>query len=421
MRAKGLIFLILGSILLSGCQPGLPDTVAQREEGATSPTAIMAQLTSTSTPTLLPPTNTPTATLTPTATATPNPLLFEATVWHSDPLIPILNYHRFLLDTASHSTGMRMRLSDFLSHLARLYDAGYTLITLDDLLSGNLIVPEGRRPLVLSIDDGYFADQLFLDEDGEPSPLTGIGVLYDFYQQHPDFGFEVPMFVNFGDKYYGNYFTGTWWVVMNGWEDDLAQAIVWGIEHGVIPYNHTYRHERLDLTQTIHIESVLSKHDQALRSYLARADRLDLVEEISNYIALPYGIWPADNPGIEALKSYTDPEGQPVRAIFEAGYEYRPTFALAPFSEGFDPMRLPRMAGIIASINFIVEQAETLPTAETCTLVFEDANQAPTIDQIKTAIMRSVTSNQCSEGLYIMEMGLFRVENGQVIEMSLSY
>jgi hypothetical protein len=410
MKMRSVYIILILSFLLLGCQAPPPITAAQSTQPIASPT-----------PTAITPTKTPTSTHTPTATATPIPLLVEATVWRSDPLIPILNYHRFVLDSTPESTGMKLRLSDFRSHLVRLYEAGYSLISLDDLLSGNLIVPEGRKPLVLSMDDAYFADQLFLDENGEPSLLTGIGVLFAFYQEYPDFGFDVPLFVNFGDKYYGNYFTGVWWIVMDGWEDDLGQAIVWGIENGVIPYNHTYTHVKLDITADAHIDWELSQHDLALRDYLERADRLDLVERINNYIALPYGIWPASKSGIEILTSYTDPEGRQVRGIFEAGYEYSPEYALAPFSEGFDPFRLPRMAGIGASINDIVSQADTLPSAETCPLFFEDANQPPAVEGVKQAILQAVVTGQCPEGVYIVDKVLFRVENGQISEITPSY
>jgi hypothetical protein len=166
-------------------------TKAQTAEGMPALTAAMMPATQTPQPSSTP---------IPTLTHTPQTTILEVTVWTKDPLIPILNYHRFLPDHYDQSTGMKMRLSDFKSHLQKLYDAGYSLILLDDLLSGNLNVPAGHRPLVLCIDDAYFADQLYLDDQGELSPLSGVGVLSAFSRERPEFGFAVAMFANFGDK-----------------------------------------------------------------------------------------------------------------------------------------------------------------------------------------------------------------------------
>ncbi len=153
------------------------------------------------------------------------------------------------------------------------------------------------------------------------------------------------MFANFGDKYYGNLFTGTWWYVANGWQENLAQTIAWGIEHNVYPYNHTWRHPHLDQLADNLIQPQLALNDEKLREYLALAGHPEFASNLSNYIALPYGSWPVSDKGIDQLTSYQNPEGDPVRAVFEAGYEYSP--ALPHF---FHPisliMHLPRMAAI---------------------------------------------------------------------------
>lgn len=287
----------------------------------------------------------------------------ESLVWDQNPIIPVLNYHRFLPDGYDQSTGMKRRLEDFDTDLQRLYDAGYTLISLDDLLSGNIDVPAGRRPLVLTIDDAWFADQLWLDESGEPSLSCGIGRLYQFYRNHPDFGFEVAMFANYGDKFYGNIYYHGWWYVGDGWQDDLAAAIVWGIEHGVMPYNHLYIHPRLDLTEYADIWPQAEANDQALRDLLALAGRPDLVKQVNNYIALPYGKWPINQGAIDHLLDYRDPEGRPVKAVFESGYEYMPKFSPAPWSADFNPYHIPRMAGMEISIDTLVQMASQFPVA----------------------------------------------------------
>jgi len=176
-------------------------------------------------------------------------------------------------------------LGDLKTDLQAFYDSGYSLISLDDLLNGNIRVPAGRRPLILTIDDAYFANQFALNDQGEVSELSAVGTIYHFSQVHPDFGFEIAMFANFGDKHYGSLFTGTWWYVAEGWQQALAQTIVWEIEHHVYPYNHTYRHPHLDQLADNQIQPQLALNDAKLREYLALAGHPEYASLLSNYVA----------------------------------------------------------------------------------------------------------------------------------------
>jgi len=324
-----------------------------------------------------------------------------------------LNYHRFTPNLWDKTSGMVRYLGDLKADLQAYYDSGYSLISLDDLLDGNIRVPEGRRPLILTIDDAYFANQLALNDRGEVSELSAVGAIYQFSQEHPDFGFEIAMFANFGDKHYGSFFTGTWWYVAEGWQQALAETIAWGIEHHVYPYNHTFRHPHLDQVADEVIQPQLAKNDAELREYLALAGHPEYADLLSNYVALPYGSWPVSDRGVDQLISYLDPEGDPLRAIFEAGYEYTPAFASPPFSDGFDPMHIPRMAGIPSVINLINENATSYPSAESCTLTLPSGS--PDIESITAAIDQSIASGLCPAGVYILEEGVFIARDGKVL------
>jgi len=310
-------------------------------------------------------------------------------------------------------------LGDLRNDLQAYYDANYSLISLDDLLSGDIRVPEGRRPLILTIDDAYFANQFALDEKEQVSSQTAVGVIYQFSQDHPDFGFEIGMFANFGDKHYGNLYTGTWWYEANGWELALAQTIVWGIEHHVYPYNHTFRHPHLDQLADMQIQPQLAMNDAALREYLAMAGHPEYASHLSNYIALPYGSAPCTENGRQLLRSYENPEGSPVRAVFEAGYEYQPTYATAPFSAGFDPMHLPRMAAIPSVIRLITKGASTFPAALSCELTVFSA--APDDEAILGAIQQQISDEACPEGVYILDQGIFIASNNSFTRYSPTY
>ena len=239
-QAKKLSILVIGIyfILLSGC--GLIPTPV--------PTA-----TATATATFLP-TNTaipPTPTI--TSTPTEVPFFVDATVWSGEVKAPILIYHYFGRDNEADIPTTWMRFEDFKKQIQILYDNGFSLVSLDDWLSGKFVVPEGRKPLILTIDDLWRADQIFIDENGNPSQYSGVGILWRFSQNHPDFGFAVSGFSNMGDKFFADTLLSSEQRYIrvsddnsNIWKDDLSKAMVWAIENGVQPYNHTYTHVMLD-------------------------------------------------------------------------------------------------------------------------------------------------------------------------------
>lgn len=397
-----ILFLSL-ALVVTSCQPGIGFEQAATTAPATVPPTDLP------TATWVP---SPTATSVPSPTQTPTPLSMKATVWVSDPVIPILNYHRFTPNLWDETSGMVRYIGDLKTDLQAFYDSGYSLISLDDLLNGNIRVPADRRPLILTIDDAYFANQLSLNEQGEASEFSAIGTIYQFSQLYPDFGFEIAMFANFGDKHFGNLFTGTWWYEAEGWQQALAETIAWGIEHNVYPYNHTYRHPHLDQLADAQIQPQLALNDQKFREYLTLAGHPEYASLLSNYIALPYGSSPATDKGKEQLTSYLDPEGDPVRAVFEAGYEHAPAFAAPPFSDKFDPMHFPRMAAIPSVIKLITETASTFPSAESCMLTLPTGS--PDVKSIMDAIQQSISSGLCPTGVYILEEGVFIARDGAV-------
>ena len=356
------------------------------------------------------PENTPTPEHVLTPTRLPAAKYVQVTVWRSDPYVPILNYHRFLPDEFPRSSGTKLRLSEFRQDLERLYEAGYSLVDLDDWLQGDLRLTAGRRPLILTFDDAYFADQLFLGEDGQPSRRTGIGELLAFSKEYPDFGFTVSLFANYGDKLYANIETPQWWVNGEGWEESLARTIAWGIEHHVMPYNHLYMHPRLDLTEFAHIRGQAELNDAELRRLLALIGRQDLVGRVENYIALPYGVWPTSEAGKNVLMTYEDPEGRAVRAIFEAGYEYSPRFVPPPYDPQFDRFHVARMAGIQRSINFIVERSVDVPLAEECQAGPYYSEEWLSTEMLGEILTDSVRSGACPPGIFALEQGLYRVD-----------
>ena len=361
------------------------------------------------------PSITPSPTPVPTSISSPQPQAFiNATVWEQDPLVPILQYHRFLPDTYKQSYPTKTLLRDFQSELQTLYDNDFVLVSLQDWIGGNLQVPAGRRPIIITIDDAFFADQIYLENDGQPSSNSGVGVLWEFSQQHPDFGFAASIFANMGDKVYGNIQRGNWYVNGPGWEDSLAKVIAWCIQHDVLPYNHMYTHPRLDLTRTDQIPWELEKNDQSMRTFLKLINELDLVNGLDNIVALPYSIWPPSQGGKEAILNYKNPEGKPLAAVLESGYYEDPHYLQPPYSPAYNPWHIPRIAAHIPAINYLVSQKAQFPTASTCRIGPVQPAQTSNNIYLMDQISKAIREDNCPEGVYSFARKLFRASSTQI-------
>ena len=122
---------------------------------------------------------------------------------------------------------------------------------------------------------------------------------------------------------------------------------------------------------------------------------------------------------MQQLTAYLNPEGKPVRAVFGAGYEYRPAFASPPFTAGFDPLHIPRMAAIPSVINLITHVATTFPIAESCALTLPAGKADP--QSISAAIQEAIANGSCPEGAYILDEGIFLAQGGAVSSYSSGY
>jgi hypothetical protein len=387
------------AVIVASPSPKQPPTVA-----TASPTIIPTQE-------LPSPTSTPI--VVPTQTTTPTPDIINALVWRDNLQVPVILYHRFLPVGAKESSKTKMRLEDFQDQIQALYDAGYSLVPMEKWLAGDISLPVGRRPLILTMDDLFFADQIYIEADGSPSIRSGLGLLWRFSQQHPDFGFSATLFFNLGDKYYGNKKTATWFLVSDGWQDALATAIVWCIEHNAMPYNHTYMHSSLDELDALGITDELRRNDLELRKFLKRAHREDLIPRLDNYIALPFGVWPATKGLTNYMFDYKDPEDKPVSAVFEAGYFYEERYLPAPFAPGFDRFHIPRITtNTRRSIEFLTNQRSRFPRTEHCNLGSIPQSMSNDPDMIKKLIHQAILLGNCPEGYYRVGNYFFEAKNG---------
>lgn len=396
MKTHYFSFLIsaLFTIILSACggqsQPALKPLLVRPQPSATllapSATATIA------------PAPTPASTDTPT----PQPFYITATVWSSDPIVPVLAYHQFQGGGISGAT--HLRLDDFKKELESLYQAGFVMIPLGRWLAGDLRVPAGKRPLIFTMDDLFYRNQIRFKSDGTIDPMTGLGTSYQFSQLHPDFGFSWALFSNLGDKPYLD-------------EKNpmlLANAIIWSIDHGALVYNHTYTHALLSQTSYDGIAWELSANDKRLNQLLTLAGRSDLIPKLGNIFALPFGVWPRDAAGENSMINYKNPSGVPMQAIMNIDYIYRPQYMLPPYSPKFNRLDLPRIVATVSAVDYFTKNAAKVPTAQTCKLGPLDPTRSSDTNYLADQIDQAIQNGSCPSGIYATDRFVFLAQGSAI-------
>lgn len=342
----------------------------------------------------------------PSPTPVPQQVTLVATVWSQEPLVPILLYHYFIPDEQDSKDFTQMRLGDFRAQLEALYDAGFSLVQVEEWLKGNMTAPEGRRPLAITLDDLFLSNQLEFDENGNPSLDSGLGVLWQFSQEHPDFGFEVMLFVNFGDKSYG---------VVNPQERRLKQAnaVVWCMENGARIYNHTFNHIDLQYSTPEELQTDLTLHDTYLHEILALVGREDMLPLFGNMLAVPYS-WPLTVQGYQVMQDYTTPEGVPMQAVFGSAYFKNAPPLPPPYTPGFDPYNIKRFEVNTDALNYLIKNQASFPAAQNCSLPNIDPNQTGEPDYLAGQIQSAVGSGACPSGAYVLSSFVFDASTSSI-------
>jgi peptidoglycan/xylan/chitin deacetylase (PgdA/CDA1 family) len=141
--------------------------------------------------------------------------------------IPILMYH--MIDEPKNW----ISLDGFKQQLSILYSQGFSTLAFTDFLNLDFSsIPTNRKPVILTFDDGW-SSQFDILENGSLNPNCALGVLEDFYKDHPNFGHNAIFFINF----YPTPFS-TKKNINYSWQNKLKILASMGYEIG----NHTYSH-----------------------------------------------------------------------------------------------------------------------------------------------------------------------------------
>ena len=302
------IILTTALILAVGCSSGNGSNPPSVEQ----PTEVPIAETFTVEPTLEP-------TVEPTLAPTAEPIDYSVTKPYEVGQIMILMYH-YLTDETTSSPYDRTR-EDFRNDLQTLYDRGFRLISMKDLIVNNITTPAGFTPVVITFDDGHNTAFSLIESNGEliPDPNCAVGIMQQFAAAHPDFGCSATFYVN-GDK---PPFPG---------DGTLEDRIGYLVSNGFDVGNHTNSHLSMKDLTAEEIQKELGITDKMIK------DAMPGYYPVG--IAYPFGIQPAQ----DLIYYLRDGEYE--------GHSYHYDFALcvgqsgspsAPNRVDFAPFNMPRV------------------------------------------------------------------------------
>ncbi len=251
----------------------------------------------------------PTATPTPTPAATPD--VDPADVGANElGEIPVLMYHRLLPDGGGEYDRSP---EGFRAELEYLCAEGYRPIRTVDLVRGEIDVPAGTTPVVLTFDDST-REQLAFTADGDVDPDTAIGILRDVAAGCDGFEARASLYVN---------------AYPFGGGQDSDELVTWLHDHGFELGNHTAGHVNLRNLPASEVQRELAAGVEVITDVVVDAEVVTL--------SLPFGIWPEDR-GLAASGAHEgrtyDHEGI---LLVGAGP------ASSPFHAEFEPLAIPRI------------------------------------------------------------------------------
>ncbi len=223
--------------------------------------------------------------------------------------IPVLMYHRVHPEAAGDYD---LTPAQFRAELKRLWSEDYVPVRTVDLVDGNLDVPAGKSPVVLTFDDSS-VEQFGYTNNGDIDPDTAIGILLNFAAKHEGFRATASLYVNqrpFNSSEYPKMLR------------DLHER---GFELG----NHTLEHVDLGSSSPTEVKRQLALGRKLIADAVPDAEVATL--------SLPLGIWP--QPERLAWSGRWRGIRYDHRGVLLVGSNPAPS----PFDRGFEPHAIPRI------------------------------------------------------------------------------
>lgn len=226
-------------------------------------------------------------------------------------MVPIIMYHRILRKRVASIDRTPDQLRQELEKLAR---QGYVPITAREFATGDIRVPAGRFPVVLTFDDGH-PSHFALDDAGNPKPDTAVGVILDVAARYPSFRPAA-----------------TFWITREPFglrdQERQAAAVRWLVDHGFEVANHTWSHPDLRRLGKKKVREQIVRLERLLKKLGAPPDKT---------LALPYGSVP--RPKKLARTGSWDGTRYDFAGVFLAGAQP----SLSPFAKDYDRGAIQRI------------------------------------------------------------------------------
>ncbi|MFD8098136.1 polysaccharide deacetylase family protein [Nocardia fluminea] len=229
--------------------------------------------------------------------------------------VPVLMYHQI---TANPAGEYDQTPAEFRDELERLYREGYRPVTAARYISGDLDLPAGTHPVVLTFDDST-GSQLGFTDTGAVAPDSAAGILAEFGARYPDFRPVATFYVN--NEPFGGDPRALPWLVANGHEIGA----------------HTADHANL---ASLDADGVQRELVQNVRAVTTAAPGVTV-----RTMALPLGVYPRDH----ILATVGSWDGTPYR--FDAVMLVGSNPAPAPYG-AVDPGGVPRIRSGRGAVPF---------------------------------------------------------------------
>jgi len=235
----------------------------------------------------------------------------------------VLMYH--LID--SEETEWTRTPENFRKDIALLKSEGFYPINVRDLASGNIDIPAGKSPVVITFDDSSPGQYRILD-DGTLDPDSAVGILQEAVKAGnwaPRASFFCLLDVVPKEReLFGQ---------PDRQQEKLRNLVEWGYEIG----SHTVTHLDLKKASTTEATKQLAESQATLERLIGGGYAV-------TSLSIPFGEYPAKD-SLIASGQYDD-----TKYAYTAGLSLGATPSASPFSSGFKALHIPRIRG---SANYI--------------------------------------------------------------------